>query len=197
MSQHPKNATQLQAIEAELSEATARARRLAGGLSPEDWSRRPTPERWSIGEQIVHLNLTSRGYLPGIEEAIRNAGEKGLLGDGPYRRDFLGWLLGKLTEPPVRMRVKTSASFEPARLDPPEVVMDEFERWQQAVAGAVRSAAGLALDRIDIVSPFDSRIRYNLYSCFKVIPAHQRHHLWLAERIRMELAGAGAMEAAI
>ena len=189
MSQHSKSSTQLQAIEAELSEATARAHRLVDGLSPDDWSRRPAPERWSIGEQIVHLNLTSRGYLPGIHEAARNAREKGLLSDGPYRRDFLGWLLCKLVEPPVRMRVKTSQQFEPVQLDAPEVVMAEFDRWQGEVIGAVRGVAGLALDRIDIVSPFDSRIRYNLYSCLRVVPAHQRHHLWLAE--------AGAMKAAV
>ena len=53
MSQPSKSSTQLQAIEAELSEATARAHRLVGSLSPEDWSRRPAPERWSIGEQMT------------------------------------------------------------------------------------------------------------------------------------------------
>lgn len=180
MSQDSKISTQLQAVEAELSEATARAHRLAGGLSPEDWSRRPAPERWSVGEQIVHLNLSSRAFLPGIHEAARNAREKGLLSDGPYRRDFLGWLLCKVVEPPVRMRVKTSASFEPAQLEP-EMVMAEFDRLQEEMIGAVRGVAGLALDRIDIVSPFDSRVRYNLYSCLRVIPAHQRRHLWLAE----------------
>lgn len=186
MSQQPKNATQLLSIEAELAEATARAHRLAGGLSDEDWKHRPAPGRWSIGEQIVHLNLSSLAYLPKIEEASRSAREKGLLGDGPYRRDFLGWLLCKMIEPPVRMKVKTSASFEPADLGSPAVVMAEFDRLQQEVIRAVRGTAGLALDRIDIVSPFDARIRYNLYSAFKAIAAHERHHLWIGERIRAE-----------
>ena len=181
MSQDSKIYTQLQAVEAELSEATARAHRLVGGLSPGDWSRRPAPERWSVGEQIVHLNLTSRAFLPGIREAARNARGKGLLSDGPYRRDFLGWLLCKVVEPPVRMRVKTSASFEPAQPEAANLVMAEFDRLQEEVIGAVRGVTGLALDRIGIVSPFDSRVRYNLYSCLRVIPAHQRRHLWLAE----------------
>lgn len=197
MSRKSQSVTQLQAVEAELAEATVRAHRLVSGLSTEDWSRRLSPERWSIGEQVVHLNLTSLGYLPRIDEAVRNAREKGLLGDGPYRRDFKGWLLGKLIEPPVRMRVKTTPSFEPARLDSPEAVMAELDRLQGEVVARVRGAAGLALDRIDIVSPFDARIRYNLLSCFKLIPSHQRHHLWLGERIRMELAEAGSMETAI
>ena len=186
MSQHTKSVTQRLAIENELTEATARAHRLAGGLSDEDWKRRPAPGRWSIGEQIVHLNLTSLAYLSKIEEAARGAREKGLLGDGSYRRDFLGWLLCKMIEPPVRMKVKTSATFEPVNLDSPEVVMAEFDRLQEEVIRAVRGTAGLALDRIDIVSPFDARIRYNLYSAFKAIAAHERQHLWLGERIRIE-----------
>ena len=38
-----------------------------------------------------------------------------------------------------------------------------------------------------IVSPFDGRLRYNLYSCLTILPAHQHRHLWQAERVLEEL----------
>ncbi len=158
-------------------------------LSVDQWSRRPQPERWSIGEQILHLNLTTLGYLPPLREAIERARQEGRLGDGPYRRDFMGWLLCLMTEPPVRIRVKTTAPFIPARIDPPESAMPEFDRLQGELIGTLRQASGLALDRIKMTSPFDPRVHYYLYSCFRILPAHQRHHLWLGEKTQRELAG--------
>lgn len=180
---------QLAAIEAELLEAGARAHRLVDSLPGDLWSRRPQPERWSIGEQILHLNLTTLGYLPPLREALESARQAGTVGDGPYRRDFFGWLLGRMVEPPVRLRTKTAAPFIPPRIDPPEAAMPEFDRLQGELIGVLRQASGLALDRIRMASPFDSRIHYNLYSCFRILPAHQRRHLWLGEKTRRELAG--------
>ncbi|MES1245171.1 MAG: DinB family protein [Acidobacteriota bacterium] len=188
---------QLLALEAELAEARSRAHRLAAGLPAEDWSRRPAPQRWSIGEQVVHLNLTSRAYLPRLEEALAKAREEGLVGDGPFRRDFLGWVLGRLMEPPVRMRIRTSAPFVPASVEAASETLAEFDRLQDALSGLVRRFAGVALDRVDVASPFDARLRYNIYSSLRILTAHQRRHLWLAERIRMELAEASALEVAI
>ena len=136
---------QLQALESELSEAREQVHRLTRGLSDEAWRLRPAPERWSIGEQIVHLDLTSRAFLPRLDEAVRSAREEGRTGEGPYRRDFLGWLLGRMMEPPVRLRVKTTAPFVPSALEPIETAL-------------------------------------------RILTAHQRRHLWLAERVRTELA---------
>lgn len=180
---------QLQAVETELEEARLRARRLAGNLDPELWAARPGPERWSIAEQIAHLNLTSRGYLPRIRQALRNGKQRGLTGTGPFRRDFMGWLLCKMAEPPVRIRVKTTAPFIPFDADTPEATMREFDQLQDELIDVLDYANGLALDRIDFISPFDPRIHYNLFSCLRILPVHQRHHLWLGEKVRQELTG--------
>jgi hypothetical protein len=178
---------QLQAVAAELEEARAWARRLVAGLDPAVWGVRPGPERWSIAEQIVHLSLTSRAYVSLIEEALRRGREQGLSGAGPFRRDFLGWLLCRMIEPPVRIKTRTAAPFVPAAVEPVETAMREFEGWQDELIDLLGQAHGLALDRIRIASPFDARVRYNLFSGFRVVAAHQRHHLWIAERIQAEL----------
>ena len=177
---------QLQALESELTAARDRAHRLTRGLSEEAWRQRPAPDRWSIGEQIVHLNLTSRAFLPLLDEAVRSARDQGKVGEGSYRRDFLGWLLGRLMEPPVRMRVKTTAPFVPSAIQPMEEALRDFDRLHDELAALLSRAAGLALDRVEIVSPFDGRVRYNVWSALRILTAHQRRHLWLAERARTE-----------
>jgi len=188
---------QLRSLAGEFEEARRRARAVVQGLDDDEWSLRPEPERWSIGEQIGHLNLASQAYLPVIEEAIERGRASCTLGEGPYRRDFLGWMLARLTEPPVRLRVKTRDAFVPGEVGTSDRVLRTFEEWQDRFVAVLHGAAGLALDRIEVASPYDPRLRMNLYSFLRTVPAHQRHHLWLAERIRMILAQAGALEVAL
>jgi hypothetical protein len=183
----PALSAQLRALAIEFVEARQRAHRVAAGLPAEIWTLRPEPERWSIAEQILHLNLASHAYLPVIEDAIARGRDSGTFGDGPYRRDFLGWMLARLVEPPVRLRVKTRDAFVPVQLAPPAEALSDFDHWQDRFAAVLQSAAGLALDRIEVASPYDPCLRLNLYSFLRTIPAHQRHHLWIAERIRTGL----------
>ncbi|HVR99045.1 MAG TPA: DinB family protein [Thermoanaerobaculia bacterium] len=179
--------TQLQSLETELTDAQARAHRLAEGLTEEQWRFRPDPDRWSIGEQVVHLNLTTRAYLPLFRQAVEEARARGLTGHGPFRRDFVGWLLERMAEPPVRVKVKTTAPFVPGSLEPKETVLGDFDRLQAEAVAFLPQAAGLAIDKVKITSPFDARIRYNLYSALRAFTAHERHHLWLGEQTRARL----------
>lgn len=192
----PLRSPQLRALAAEFAEARQRAHRLAHELPEEIWTLRPEPERWSIAEQILHLNLASRAYLPVIEEAIARWRDSATFGDGPYRRDFLGWMLARLVEPPVRLRVKTRDAFVPVHLATSAKALRDFDRWQDRFAAALQSADGLALDRIEVASPYDPRLHLNLYSFLRTIPAHQRHHLWIGERLRAELEP-GSLEVAL
>lgn len=188
---------QLRALVDEFEETRRGARQVVAGLSSRDWVLRPEPESWSIGEQIVHLNLASCAYLPVVTDAIGRGRADGILGDGPYCRDFLGWMLARLVEPPVRLRVKTRDEFVPARTGTAAHALRMFEEWQDRFLSILPQAAGLALDRIEVASPYDARLHLNLYSFLRTIPAHQRRHLWAAERTRMVLAQADALEVAL
>jgi len=174
---------QLRAAAAEIAAAGARVRSLAGGLRGEDWGTRPEPERWSIAEHILHLSLTSAAFLPLLRRALAGARREGLTGTGPFRRDFCGWLLCRLVEPPVHLRTRTPAHLVPTTLVPPAAALRELDRLQTGLTGLLREADGLALDRIEVPSPLDPRLSYNGYSCLCLLLAHQRRHLWLAERV--------------
>jgi hypothetical protein len=34
-----------------------------------------------------------------------------------------------------------------------------------------------------VQSPFNEKVKYNLYSCLTILPPHQHRHLWQAEQI--------------
>jgi DinB superfamily len=178
---------QLRSIEVEFDDAQAWAHRLVDGLSEEDWLRRADPNRWSVGEQILHLNLTSRAYLPRLRAGLAEARERGLRSTGRYRRDFMGWFLCKMVEPPVRVKVKTTPQFVPQNPQPKEEAMRDFDALQDELRAFLAEAEGWALNRVTFVSPFDPRIKYNLYSALRATTAHQRHHLWLGDRVAENL----------
>jgi hypothetical protein len=186
----PDVAPELGQIKQELLDARERARRLSEGLSDTLWGTAPAPGKWSIAECVTHLNITSERYVPIIDDAIREGREIGAKAARPPRRDFMGWLLARMLEPPYRMRMKTTAPFVPARIEPMTDVLERFDYLQGELLVRIDRAQGLPLERLHVVSPFNARVKYNLYSALKLIPVHQRRHLWQAEQVRAALQNA-------
>lgn len=172
---------QLAQLAAELRTATDHARALAAGLDEEGFARRPTPERWSPAECLAHLNLTTRAFLPLIDEALERARASGRQASGRYRRDLVGFLLGRSLEPPARFRMATTAPFVPSNIGARDTVVGELVVLQEELIRRVQMASGLDLNRLRLASAFNPRIKYNLFSCFHVLAAHERRHLWQAE----------------
>jgi hypothetical protein len=108
----------------------------------------------------------------------------GVRATAPLRRDLLGWLLAKWLEPPYRMRSKTTAAFVPVWIEPMADVLERFDYLQGELLVRLDRAQGLPLERLRVVSPFNAKVKYNLYSAFRLIPVHQRRHLWQAEQVR-------------
>ncbi|HVH66279.1 MAG TPA: DinB family protein [Gemmatimonadales bacterium] len=177
---------QLELIADEYRNAQARLDALARAIPAERWGRRSDPERWSVAECVAHLNLTSRDYLPLLRDAIARARALERGPGGPvarYRRDLIGWLLWRTMGPPVRLRLKTIRRFVPEGTAVPEVLVQEFHRLQAAQLDCLAEADGLSLMRVRVTSPFNARVRYNLYACFSILPRHQHRHLWQAEQV--------------
>jgi hypothetical protein len=180
---------QLEEVKQELEKATCVVQKLAAPLTEEVWARRPGEGRWSVAECVMHLNITSQAFLPRLREAIEDGRARNVRGEGPFKLDFGGWMLTKLLEPPYRLKVKTAPSFSPVAAEPKEKVLGEFEDLQQQVLSCIREAHGLAIDKLKIPSPFAKNMKYSVYSTFRIIPAHQRRHIWQAEQVILQMKG--------
>lgn len=182
---------QLTRIVASFVDAQARLHRLVAAIPDDRWAVRADPQRWSVAECVVHLNLTSRAYPERLRAALAEARSLGEPASRKYRRDFAGWLLSLFTGPLLRIggfrfgRVKTIASFVPTGDAPKRDVVTEFDRLQAEQIAIVRDADGLPIDRVKIVSPFNARMKYNVYSALAILPRHQHRHLEQAERVWM------------
>jgi len=174
---------QLQAVADGLLAAQARLHRLAESTPPGSWPARADPDRWSAGECIAHLNLTAIAFLPLIRTALAEAAAIGGAAPARFRRDPTGWMLWRTAGPPVRVRVRTAAQFVPTGAEPLSQLLTTFDRLQQEQLDVVAQADGRPIHLVRIRSPFNPRIRYNLYACLTILPPHQERHIWQAEQV--------------
>jgi hypothetical protein len=83
----------------------------------------------------------------------------------------------------VRIRTRTTAPFVPAGSEPRPQLLATFDRLQAEQLECVALADGRPIDRVMVPSPFNPRLRYNLYACLTILPRHQERHIWQAERV--------------
>ncbi|HEU4521058.1 MAG TPA: DinB family protein [Thermoanaerobaculia bacterium] len=169
-------------LEQELNDATARAQQLVASTEPRLFTVRPNLSAWSASECLAHLSISSEMFIPVLRDAIADARKRGMTSEKKPSMDLLGRILRWFMEPPVRSRLKTSAPFVPKSVRAKAEALNEFVTLQRQLVDLLRDAEHLALSRMKIVSPFDKRVRYNVYSAFRIIAAHQRRHLWQAEQ---------------
>ena len=71
----------------------------------------------------------------------------------------------------------------------PEEILAEFARLQSEVIACVREADQLPIDRVRLRSPYNARVRCNLYAALTLIPRHQQRHVLQAERAAAGVLG--------
>ncbi len=174
---------QLGEIIRDFERAQARVEKLAEVVPDKAWSERTDPARWSVGECIAHLNLTSEAYLPRLRVAIAEGHKLPKKSSGEYRRDPAGWFFSTMVGPLPTFgrtrigRVKTMPGFVPKGQNPKQTVVADFKRNQDQLIELVRESDELALDKVFIRSPFGEKIRYSCYSAFVILPRHEARHI--------------------
>jgi len=169
------------ALEAHYSDNARRVTALLAGPGAAGCLARSATGGWSAIECIVHLNLTAAATVPRIEAAVREARAAARPRMGRSRTGWMAAMLRWALEP-GRFRMPTGPGFEPAATGSPGEVLAEFDAWRARISAVMREAEGLNLTRAVLVSPFNTRLRYNAYAALLIVETHERRHLAQAER---------------
>lgn len=178
-------------IEATLLELDAnlrRARALAAGLNNIQLNWRPSPEAWSVAQNLAHLNITNKQTIPALQRALAHGREEHRLKAGPF---YYGWLTRQIVEsmePPVKRKIKTPKSFRPAQDIGGEAALQEYLDTVGQMRAFASSARGLDLEHIattlDLLpAPFRWLYKMPLGARFSMITGHDRRHFWQAEQV--------------
>jgi hypothetical protein len=170
-----------------LEAAEAGIVRFADSVSDEVWMKRSAKGGWSPAECVAHLTMTTDSYLKLFTDA-QAAVPNGAPLPARYGRGFGGAMLEWILEPPYRVRSKTVAGFVPHANAPKQETVAAFRRSQKQLLDWMQSIENVPLNRMSITSPFNRNLRYNAYAALRVIAAHQRRHLWQAERTARGIA---------
>ncbi len=180
---------QLAAIVAQFERAQERLHDLVADTPEERWSVRANDDRWSVAENVAHLNLTAQAYIPMLRDAFSDARFAGMRAPRRYRRDLVGWIIAMTAGPLPRLgrfrfgRVRTIPAFVPSGDLDRATTVAEFDRVQTNLIELTHAADGLPLELMKIVSPFNPRLSYNAYSCLVILPLHEQRHIWQAEHV--------------
>lgn len=181
-------APELDDFRRQFEQITATADALIAPLRDDQFTWRPTPDTWSVAHCLDHLNATARHYLPLLDDGISEAIRRGIYGEGPFAYSWIGRLSVALSEPPPRFRMRAPQRMHPAPVRSRHEIVAALRAYQVQYVDRLRQANGLDLARARVSSPVGSWVRFSLGSGFALMAAHERRHLWQAQRIT-ELAG--------
>lgn len=171
--------SQLAEVQSKLRTNADRVRNLRAKADARLLTARPRPEGWSAEECLAHLTMSTEGFLPMLRTAMTEARSRNVRSEGPFRLDVLGRMLTWALEPPPRFRIKAPPALHP-RTSGDEVA--KFFASQDRLLELIQELDGMALDRMKVPSPASPKLKYNVWSSLMVTAAHQRRHLWQAER---------------
>jgi hypothetical protein len=167
----------------QFEELTNQVDALVSPLTDAEFSWRPSPDQWSVGECIDHLNAIARVYLPVLDDGIADAIRRSLYAPGPFRYNWIGRLHVILSRPDSWIRARAQRSFQPVPSRSRQEVMAAFRAYQVQYVDRLRQANGLDLARARVASPVWGWLPMPLGSAFALLIAHERRHLAQAHRV--------------
>jgi hypothetical protein len=173
------------AILEQLKQSEDAAERLLSGKSREQANWQPKQgTSWSMWQCFDHLARINRVYCQALEAAVENPRATG---EGTPQRVvpglFAGWFI-KGMEPPVRIRFKALAKVTPAEVGHPQEALQAFLESHAPVRHVLEFWDRVNFNRVRFKNPFVPLVRFTVGTGLMVINAHDRRHLWQAERVQ-------------
>jgi DinB superfamily len=171
---------QARELKAEVEAVSNGARALTAGMDAAALLKKPASGGWGVAENLQHLILTAGAMLPLLERGIEELGRSGGKATRPSGLGVMGWMLVKALEPPPRMKSKTTKPFEPVVVNDPLTLTDRFIETNARLDALINRASGLATSTVKVASPFNEKVKYNVYAALRIMLVHARRHLWQA-----------------
>jgi hypothetical protein len=165
------------------------AESLTAGLSNEQFNWRSQPGRWSMAQNLAHLNAVNGGDLAALRTAVEVGRSRYLTGEGPFTYGLLSRKFVAAAEPPVRRKRKAAKCYEPTTEADLATTLAEYRRISGEIRQWLQAAAGLDLARVKTSLPalawgWRAIFKMPLGARFALLAAHDRRHLWQAEEVR-------------
>ena len=176
----------LQVLLNEVDAADRAAETLVSGLTDDQLHWQPDGGRaWSIAQCLEHLGATNLLYTEAIRAAVDSARGKRWVRQGASQPGFFGARFIRSLEPPVKRRLRAPSTVRPSSGLPRAQVLRRYRDAHARLRDLIHEAASIDVNRATFKNPFLPVIRVKVATGLRVIPAHDRRHLWQAEQVRL------------
>lgn len=150
-------------------------------IDEDEFNRKPSPERWSIGEQLEHLIVTANLYIPKIKIVLDTKSGKNDI--TRYNLRFIPKKFIYMMDPPVKRRIKTFKPFLPANKINKEELQGSFLRIHQEIKTLLNRTIDEGKVKLIISSPVNKLIKLQLGEVFSLISIHAKRHIWITDKM--------------
>jgi hypothetical protein len=178
----------LAAVLVDLASCEQEARRIIGRLSDAQANWRPSETGWTIAQCLDHLARASTIYAAAMRHAVERTQAAKKLPPKPIQPRWFSRIVLRIVEPPPKPRFPSPQKAVPSSRIAGRDALEAFLRSQEDVRAVIRAGAGFDLNRIRFRIPFFRLLRFTVGTGLLMIAAHNRRHLWQAQRV-LECAG--------
>ena len=159
------------------------AAQLIAGVSHAQANWRPNSRSWSVWQCLDHLARTDRTYCQAMLEAVARA-KRGAKGTCTITPGWFGrWFIASM-EPPVRTKLRNPKKITPGTDGDAQAVLIDFLDSHSELRRVVASWERLDFNRVRFRNPFLPLLRFTVGTGLMIINAHDRRHLWQAQRVK-------------
>ena len=174
----------LQEILDAVDAADRAAESLTRPLTDEQFHWQPEGGRsWSVAQCFDHLATSNKVYGAAMATALDEAEQQGWAATGPIASTVFGAWFVKSLEPPVKRRTRAPGKIQPRASGTRQDILRGYAEAHEGIRQLAMRADALDVNRATFSNPFLPLIRVRVGTGFRVICAHDRRHLWQAERV--------------
>jgi len=174
----------VQRVVDQLDEADRAAEKLVANLRDDQFQWQPDGgRRWSVAQCLEHLATADALYATLMRDAIERARQSGSVRRGPFAPGFFGRKFANSLEPPVKLRTRAPSRIVPQSALTREEILRRYFGTHAELKAMAHDAAAIDANAATFQNPFFTMVRVKVATGFHVITAHNRRHLWQAQRV--------------
>lgn len=152
-------------------------------LSEKELNWKPSPEVWSIAENIDHLITLNETYFPGFSELKKGTYQLPFIARFGFVVNFFGNMILKSVQPENKKKSKTFPIWEPKESSFSKDILNQFEQHQERLKKEIIVLEDKISENAVISSPANKNIVYRLETAFDILVAHEKRHYIQADKV--------------
>ena len=159
---------------------TKQVEELSQNYPPAALALRPSPERWSVLDNLEHLSLYGDFYLPLFEQTIEKGHQKHSKPRTAYRPGWLGNYLVQSMKPKegrISNKMNTFKSKNPILTAVPANAMERFLEQQAQLISTLKKAANVDIQSLRISTTLGKFPKIQLGDGLAFVIGHEERHL--------------------